>query len=259
MVIWFLLIFVLYVFLIAPSTSKRTFKQTHYAHRGFHSVDKGIKQNTLPAFEAAIEKNYGIELDVQLSKDGQVVVYHDDDLFRLEKDKRQVSDCTLEELRTYQLPLLTEVLQTVDGKVPLIVELKNLPFKKLVSFCEQVYDILKEYSGPYCIESFNPMIVAWFKKQAPEVMRGQLIQPTKEYPNVWLGFFLNTYLYQFMTRPHFIAFELKTSHINPSFVINQLLGVQSALWTVRSPKEERANIDTYIFESYFPNESFKKN
>lgn len=248
---WLLLVVVIYLFLVAPSLQKRRFKQTHYAHRGFYA-EEGFKENTLPAFAAAIKKGVGIELDVQFSKDKRVVVHHDDDLKRLEKVAGLVCDFSYEELQAYQIPVLTEVLDLVDGQVPLIVELKSTSFQQVPKLCQSVYAILNKYQGTYCIESFNPLIVAWFKRHAPEVMRGQLIQPAKEYPNVALGIFLNSFLYQFMTRPHFIALELATTHFNPALWIARLFGAQFALWTVRTPAEEHKDVDIYIFEKYTP-------
>lgn len=240
-----------YLFLIAPSFEVRTFPQQKFAHRGFHTKDKSIKENSLAAFQIAVAKGYGIELDVQLTKDGQVVVYHDDSLWRLEKDPRLIAECTYVELQSFQIPLLSEVLALVDGQVALIVELKTVPFAQITPFCSQVAEILREYEGAYCIESFHPFIVAWFKQNAPQVMRGQLIQPSKDYPNLIQGIFLNSYLYQWLSRPHFIAYQAKHSSWNLAFWLNRLMGVKLAGWTIRSPQELTAKkLDAIIFE-YF--------
>lgn len=243
-------LFLLYFFLVAPSGKRRNFQQKKYAHRGLYSKNQQIKENSFAAFQLAVAKGYGIELDVQLSKDEQVVIYHDDCLTRLEQDSHFVHEYTFEELKKYQLPLLTEVLKMVDGQVDLIVELKSVPVAQVAPFCEKVYAILQEYQGTYCIESFNPLIVAWFKRHAPQVMRGQLIQPVKEYPDFWQGVFLNSFLYQFLTRPHFIAFELTTTRWNPALWLNKICGARFALWTVQSLEQESRKVDAYIFEHY---------
>lgn len=241
----------LYLFLIAPSFEVRTFPQQKFAHRGFHTKDKSIKENSLAAFQVAVAKGYGIELDVQLTKDHQVVVYHDSSLRRLEKDPRLIAECTYAELQPFQIPLLSEVLTMVDGQVALIVELKTVPFTKITPFCSLVARILKKYEGDYCIESFHPLIVAWFKKNAPQVMRGQLIQPIKAYPNFLQGIFLNSYLYQWLSRPHFIAYKAKYANWNLAFWLNRLMGVKLAGWTIRSPQElTTKKLDAIIFE-YF--------
>lgn len=240
---------VLYIFLVAPSLETRELKQERYAHRGLHSENQKIKENSIEAFRLAVEKGYGAELDVQLTKDGQVVVYHDDSLLRLENDNRLVSGCTLEELREYQLPLLTEVLELAAGKVELIVELKHVPFAQIKPFCQKVYEVLEAYEGTYCIESFNPFVVAWFKKHAPNVTRGQLVQPAKEYPHFWQGLVLNSLLYQFLARPHFIAFEIENSRWNPALWVNRILKAKFVLWTVPSSRQPlEKSIDAYIFE-----------
>ena len=251
---WFitcLILFTFYLFLIAPSFRRRKLPQQKYAHRGFHTQDQIVKENGMDAFKKAVEKGYGIELDVQLSQDHQVVIYHDDTLERLDNDTRLVYACTFAELQGFQLPLLTDVLATVDGKIDLIVELKTVPSNLIDPFCQIVYDILKTYHGSYCIESFNPFIVAWFKKNAPDVTRGQLIGPIKDYPNFWQGLFLNSLVYQVLTRPDFIAFSVESTRFNPALLLNKLMGAQFVLWTVRDPKEiEGRGVDAVIFE-YF--------
>ena len=171
------------LFMLAPGrVTKRQrapFQNVNFAHRGLHSRDKSVPENSLEAFELASRAGYGIELDVQLSKDGQVVVFHDDDLKRVcgvdcRVDERTYAELT--ELRLcgteYTVPLFTEVLATVRGRSPLIVELKR--GRRNIELCEKTYALLAEYRGDVCIESFDPFIVAWFRFHAPELLRGQL-------------------------------------------------------------------------------------
>ena len=178
------------VFLVAPGRAskkdKKPFMYKNFAHRGLHKKDKTVPENSLAAFERASSYGYGIELDVQLSKDGQVVVFHDDTLNRVCGVDSRVDEKTYDELSkislcgtTQTIPLFSEVLKTVRGRGPLIVELKN--GKRNEELCEKTYALLEKYSGEYCIESFNPFIVRWFKKNAPEVIRGQLANPPKDY------------------------------------------------------------------------------
>lgn len=175
------------VFLVAPGRAskkdKKPFMYKNFAHRGLHKKDKTVPENSLAAFERASSYGYGIELDVQLSKDGQVVVFHDDTLNRVCGVDSRVDEKTYDELSkislcgtTQTIPLFSEVLKTVRGRGPLIVELKN--GKRNEELCEKTYALLEKYSGEYCIESFNPFIVRWFKKNAPEVIRASL-QPPK--------------------------------------------------------------------------------
>lgn len=245
-----LIILVLIIFLVAPSFQRKPMVQRKYTHRGYHHVDQSIKENSLEAFEASVKRGYGIEFDVQLSKDGQVVVYHDDSLLRLEKLDQKVIDVDYAQLKSYQLPLLKDVLTLVNGQVDLIVELKSSSTNNKL-LCQKVSEILLEYQGTYCIESFDPRIVGWFKRYQPQIMRGQLIQPVKLYEQRLIGLFINSLIYQFLTRPHFIALNVSSSKSHPMVRINQWLGAKTVLWVVRKPQQvHRSRVDAYIFE-YF--------
>ena len=245
-----LLLVCLLVLAVVPSLERRRLLERKYAHRGLHSPCQQVKENSLDAFRLAVDKGYGIELDVQVTSDNQAVIYHDDSLQRLDQDERLVKECTYAELVGYQVPLLTDVLQMVDGRVEVIVELKCFSVKQTKQYCETVYAILQAYKGAYNIESFNPLILMWFKKHAPQITRGQLIQPIKQYPFFWLGVLLNSLLYQMFTRPHFIAFEVSMSRWYPALWWNKLFGARLVAWTVRSPQQERRGAQAYIFEHY---------
>ena len=170
----------------APESKKAPFMGRNFAHRGLHSEDQSIPENSLKAFDLAAEAGYGMELDVQLSKDGQVVVFHDDALDRACGVAARVDELEYDELRklplfgtTERIPLFSEVLSLVGGRTPLIVELKNGPRND--ELCEKTWALLRPYPGAYCIESFNPLIVAWFRFHAPTVLRGQLSQLPEEF------------------------------------------------------------------------------
>ena len=152
------------------------FEKQYIAHRGFHDNASFNPENTMPAFEKAVEKEYGIELDVQLTKDKIPVVVHDYDLKRVAGTARRIEDCTFEELKNYPLfrsgqtiPALQDVLRMVAGRVPLIIELKVE--RKFRETCEAVAKLLDYYHGTYCIESFSPLALWWFKHHRPEVVR----------------------------------------------------------------------------------------
>ena len=163
------------------------FKGVFYAHRGLYDNQRGIPENSLSAFRAAAEKGYGVELDVQLSSDGAVVVFHDDTLDRICGVRGDVIDYRLEQLQQMKLldteesmPLFTDVLAVLsEGAGPLIVELKS--GKRNDELCEKTRNLLRDYPGIYCVESFDPGIVSWFRKNAPEIIRGQLAQPAGDY------------------------------------------------------------------------------
>ena len=173
-----LILFVLYLFCIHPGSRPIPAEmRKNYAHRGLYGGD--IPENSLAAFTAAVDAGYGIELDVQLSADGEVMVFHDASLERMTGVKGKLCEKTLAELRELRLdgtehgiPTFREVLEAVDGKVPLLVELTGESAD--TSVCEAVDEILREYSGAYLIESFNPLLLRWYKKNHPNVLRGQL-------------------------------------------------------------------------------------
>ncbi len=255
------------VFLVAPGRArkkdKKPFMYKNFAHRGLHKKDKTIPENSLAAFERASSYGYGMELDVQLSKDGQVVVFHDDTLDRVCGVESRVDEKTYDELRqlslcgtTQTIPLFSEVLKTVRGRGPLIVELKN--GKNNEELCEKTYALLKKYSGEYCIESFNPFIVRWFKKNAPEVIRGQLANPPKDY-NGEVGpltaVILGNCLLNFLARPQFIAYKITPKPFTVKLC--EALGAMKVAWTSHDWVNEKF-YDAVIFEFYKPKLKYKK-
>ena len=149
------------------------------AHRGIYD-NKTIVENSLSAFKECIKENIPIELDIHLLKDNEIVVIHDDNLKRLTRMKKRLKDLTYNQIKdltlletTDKIPTLKEVLDLVDGKIPLIIELKyDNPPSKLE---KEVVKLLDDYKGPFAIKSFHPLIVYWFKKNRPNYIRGLLV------------------------------------------------------------------------------------
>ena len=149
------------------------------AHRGFFDNANGIPENSMIAFERAIENSYIIELDVHLLKDGKIVVFHDDNLGRMTGVDKKIKDCTYEDIKNLRLlktnekiPLFEDVLRLVDGRVAILIELK---YDVKVGLLEQkILPMLHKYTGKYAVQSFNPMTIMWFRKNAPQIIRGQL-------------------------------------------------------------------------------------
>lgn len=255
-------------------------------------------ENSLPAFAAACQMGYGIELDLHLSRDGQVVVIHDDDLKRVAGDGRKVSDLTYAELQQIPLssvhgsntggeainygpvstagrrarharrspetafvhvPLLSDVLRLVDGRVPLIVEYKmgRVLDRQLM---ESADILLAAYKGPYVIESFNPLVLAWYRRYRPSVCRGQLavsfhgrISSSEQLCQAMAG----SLLFNWLGRPDFVAYEWHSGSSVPMKLFRALGGIPVA-WTVRSRQAEceaAAMFDHFIFEGYLPSAS----
>lgn len=238
-----IILILLYLFLIAPAKPSKQYRTQYrgcrFAHRGLHAKDKTVPENSLEAFRLAVEAGYGIELDIRFTKDKQLVVFHDDTLLRMCGIDKPVDAFTYKELQelrlldtTQKIPLFSEVLSLVAGQTPLLVELKSGPENELL--CTHAYDMLKAYTGPYCIESFHPMIVRWFKKHAPEILRGQLSAPPKSFEGALskpLAFLLSKLLLNFLARPHFIAYHKG----KPPLCVRlcQKLGAMYAVWTLR--------------------------
>ncbi len=238
---------------------KQHFWHVNFAHRGLHDLAKGIPENSLAAFRAAAEAGYGAELDVQLSKDGQVIVFHDDTLQRICGISGKVADYVYEELHKMSLcgtketiSLLTDVLKVFkNGGGPLIVELKT--GKRNKELCQKTYELLKRYQGVFCIESFNPFIVNWFKKNAPEFFRGQLAEGPGGYPRSiprLVAHMLSYCRLSFLNKPDFIAYEICK---RPKRIFKlQKKGAMLFAWTSRKPKVDEAENDAIIFENYRP-------
>ena len=249
------------VFILAPGRAdrrqKEPFRNRNFAHRGLHSRDRSVPENSLKAFDLAAEAGYGIELDVQLSKDGQVVVFHDDTLNRVCGIDARVDELNYAELRDLSLldteekiPLFSDVLAVIRGRGPLIVELKNGRSNK--ELCEKTCEMLRKYNGEVCIESFNPMIVAWFRFHAKEFLRGLLSAPKEEYEgqtSKFTAFLLSRGMINFICRPQFIAYKIgkRPASINLSLA----LGAMNVGWTSHETRNEKGR-DAVIFEFYRP-------
>lgn len=259
----------LYLFLIAPRMVKKPAMSpilgVHYAHRGLHDNESDAPENSLPAFRKAVEKGYGIELDVQMTADGQVVVTHDFHLRRICGADVQVNELTFGELQQYpilksqeRIPLFSEVLRLVDGKIPLIVELKCRNGSDPIA--READKILQQYRGVYCIESFDPRALIWYRKHRPEVIRGQLSgnlnrEDSTAKGGMKVAYLLLTHLLgNVATRPDFVAYDIRYSG-ELSRKICRLMGSTAVAWTVRTGEEyEKAKkeYDLFIFENIEP-------
>ncbi len=250
-------------FLIAPEKpdfkKKAPFLGRAIAHRGLHTKDKSIPENSLSAFRRAAAFGYGAELDVHLTADQQVVVFHDDTLNRVCGVEGVIEDLTYEELLQYRLcqtdekiPLLTEALVALRGN-PVIVELKRGRNNDLLA--EKTLEILRRYRGAFCIESFDPTIVSWFRKNAPDVYRGQLA--CRNYGSAVSAvkaFALRNGLSNVIARPNFIAYEKGK---RPLFIrLAEKMGASKVSWTIRGYGAEGEN-DTIIFEYYYPKARYR--
>jgi glycerophosphoryl diester phosphodiesterase len=233
-----------------------------YAHRGLH-LD--YPENSLSAIKLAADKGYGIEFDVHLTKDNIPVIFHDDTLSRMCSVKGYLRDYTYEQLKEFRLmgtdekiPTLEEVLKIVDGRVPLIIEYKveKNNANKLCRICD---GILSKYKGLYCIQSFHPLAVRWYRTHRPSIVRGQLSEDfTKQKLN--LPYFLLSHLIgNCYASPDFISYNCKHKNELSRNICRKLYKSLSIAWTVRSEDElERISrsFDLFIFEGFLPKTGF---
>ena len=232
------------------------------AHRGLHSKPS-IPENSLAAFARAADKGYGIELDVHLLSDGNLAVFHDNTLIRMTGKQGSVKDLITEQLKEYKLentdeyiPTLSQVLSLVNGRVPLIIELKLEANTR--QLCKAVLSDLKGYSGAYVIESFDPRPLIWLRKKRPDITRGQLAQGfTKKDLSLFnVGrFVLANLLLNFLTKPHFIAYKFSHRKNFSNRICTRLFASKSILWTITNHEDfitaERENAIS-IFEGFLP-------
>ena len=253
-----------YAFLVAPRMTNKpdvsVLKGVHYAHRGLHDNHSDAPENSMKAFQKAVDAGYGIEMDIQLTKDKIPVVFHDETLNRMCGVEGKVWEFTFEELQKLTLaeseeriPKFEDVLALVGGKVPLIVEYKlDVPSTEV---CEIADPMLQAYNGIYCIESFHPYAVKWYREHRPEVIRGQLSQDfskQEKYKGKFIFWLLSNLLTNVLTRPDFIAYNHKDADMFSRKVCS-LMGALPVAYTIKSQEEYekvKDQFELFIFDSF---------
>lgn len=260
-ILYVLLALVLLLFyLIAPTfrrhKDRALLKGKMIAHRGLHGGN--IPENSLAAFRAAIAKGYAIENDIHLTADGELVVFHDDTLRRMCGVDAKVESMTLAELKALCLgdteetvPTLRECLALVDGKVPLLIEFKVVD-GNTKALCEAAAKLLYHYDGAYCIQSFYPQVLLWYRRHRKCVCRGQLAEPFRG--EAIHRHMLGMMLFNFLSRPDFVSYEHSAAR-HPMRRTVTALGALPLAWTIRSKEEldkAKKEFDGYIFEGFEP-------
>lgn len=258
-----LVLFALWLFLIAPRARKREMRPflRPYAHRGLWG--EGIPENSVAAFRHAAEHGFAIELDVQLSSDGTVMVFHDRTLTRMCGREEALSSLTADELTHIPLngtnetiPTFRAVLDAVAGRVPLLIELKGESAD--TSLVAPVLALLADYEGEWCMESFNPFLLRAVKKQAPHVVRGLLsthMKKSKNGGNSARNFLLSAVLLTFLCRPAFHAYDHRFPKRLGLQTGLRLFGAANVVYTVRDERIYNELLDrgiTPIFEGFVP-------
>lgn len=234
------------------------------AHRGLHGGP--TLENTIEAAEAAIGANYAIECDIQLTADGEIVVFHDDDLDRLTVAHGPLHAKSAAELRKISfrgndghIPNLREFLSRVAGRVPLIIELKSR-WDGDTRLAEKAVAALANYAGHYALMSFDPQLVEAIRSLSPGIVRGIVAQryyDDAEWKNMPAArkFGLGNLTHIPRTRPHFIAYWIRDLPALAPLFARNLLGMPLLTWTVRTEAERkraRRWTDQMIFEGFLP-------
>ncbi len=233
-----------------------------YAHRGLHNGQR--PENSMAAFRAALEKGYGVELDIHLLKDGSLAVFHDGTLKRMAGEDIKIENLTAADLAQYPLagtqetiPLFEDVLALFDGKIPTVVELKCVDGNH-AALCQAALQRLDPYKGDFCMESFDPRAVHWLRKNRPDICRGQLAENwfRSDLKLPWiLKFFLTFHLSNVYTRPDFIAYRYAHRKVFGTAICRRLLGLQGVSWTIQNQQEMDIALQEGwlpIFESFEP-------
>ena len=253
-----LIIAIAYIWIVKGRTGHKglvALQGWYYAHRGLHS--EGVPENSMAAFRAAKEGGYGIELDIHLMKDGNLAVIHDSSLKRTAGVDVYIEDLTVSDLDVFRLegtnekiPLLSQVLELFNGEAPLIVELKVWN-NNVNALCKAVCDLLDNYQGSYCLESFDPRCIAWLRRNRPDLIRGQLTEnffkSNSKLP--WmLKFAMRHQLLNVSTRPDFVAYRFADRKTISNVICRKLWGIQGVTWTIRTKED----FDTAVKEGWLP-------
>lgn len=266
----FIVLPILYLLVIMPKMIGRhdfsSWQGRYYAHRGLHQNPNKVPENSIAAFQLAVKSNYGIEMDVQLSKDQVPVVFHDFTLKRLCGIDRKVKDFTFEELQKLTLhqsneriPSFQSVLNMIDGQVPIIIEFKV--DNQDTAVCDITAPLLEKYKGAYCIESFNPLVLLWYKKNRPTIIRGQLASnfvKDKDKGNTIMYFILQNLMINFITKPDFISYNHFHKNMLSFILCKKLFRTPSFAWTIKSQEHldaSRNSFDFFIFDLFIPLEN----
>lgn len=236
-------------------------KKDNIAHRGFHTKDKSVPENSLLAFSNAMDHGYSIELDLNVLKDGTVVSFHDINLKRLCNDDRDLSDLNKEDIQDLRIlntdehiATLEEVLNLVNGKVPLLIELK--PHGNVIFLCESVMKVMSWYQGKWAVFSFHPSVVKWFKKNHPEVIRGQISEYFKDnhHMNKISKYLMKIMFFNHFSKPDFVSYGI---YDMPNKYLDRLMkkGMTVISYAARTQEEldfVRERYHNAVFEYFEP-------
>ena len=231
-------------------------KYKYIAHRGLHGGS--IPENSTLAFKRALEYGYAIELDVNITKDNKVIVFHDNTLFRMCGVNKKVRNCTFGYIKTlqlnntkYKIPTLKEVLKLINGKVPLLIELKNEGFSNRLE--KNVLKIMEKYNGEYIYQSFNPFSILYMKNKNKKVKTALLSSNSfKNLKSFFMVVLTNSKLVFNFVKADIISYKIED--INNK-VLKKYKNIPLFTWTISNMlelKEAKKVSDGIIFENILP-------
>ena len=260
-VFWGLLCFAAMIPSMKKNPTVEKLGTTVFAHRGLHDKGLNIPENSLAAFKRSADNGFGAEFDVRLSKDLKPVIMHDSTVDRMTGTHGKINEMTGEKLSGLKLggteeriPLLKDVLELVNGRVPLLIELKT-DGGNYIKLCRECFKLLDHYKGDYAVESFDPRVLWWMRRNRPNVGRGQLAAGEGISPLIF-KIILKHLCLNFLSKPHFIAYD--TRHIEKTcapVICNKLFGCRLYAWTVtdnKTLKKYRSSEISSIFEGFIP-------
>lgn len=232
-------------------------KNLNIAHRGiFNNID--IPENSLKAFKLAVSKNIPVELDVQLTKDNVLVVFHDDNLYRMTGCNQDLKDMNYQDIKKLfllntkeKIPTLKEVLELVNNKVLIDIEIKRT--KKINKICQLLLEEITDYKNNVIVKSFDPLIIYKIKKTAPYIIRGLLIK--NRYDNKLFEKIMRTKFILNICKPNFIA--ISKSILKNEVYLEKIKNIPIFVWTIEN-KEELKKINKKDFSYICNNLPYKK-
>lgn len=228
-------------------------KNIFITHRGYYNnID--IPENSILAFKKSVDLKYAIELDLMLTQDEEIIVFHDKSLLRLcgiNKNIKDVDSSFIKEMRLLntkeKIPFLKEVLEEIDGKVPLIIEIKK--YERIGVLEKKLLELLKTYNGNYVVCSFEKDILNWFKINYPSIKRGLIFEGKNKRT------YLLNFLYNYLScNPDFVSlnYELLDSNILKYCKKKNILTMTWSINSIRNLKKSEKKVDSIIFEKISP-------
>ncbi|SEQ38776.1 Glycerophosphoryl diester phosphodiesterase family protein [Lachnospiraceae bacterium RM5] len=274
-----ILFILLYLFSLKPNSKRmealEPFENKYIAHRGYYDNSSDAPENSMAAFRKAKEMNFGIENDIQVTKDDKLIVFHDNTIKRMCGPDKKIAESTYEELLEYNLcgskekiPLFKDFIKEMDENTPLVIEIK--PEKNAIRACEKLVEEIADFKGDYCVQSFDSRVLAWFRKNKPEVIRGQLSyrfnagKKNKKKKNKndhrfsrLAQFLVTNLMLDFYGKPDFISYNHKQKDQFSYKLARKLYKFKNAAWTIKTKEEMENAKDVFniiIFDSFNPKE-----